>query len=83
MVKKARETPSTTRLQSIIDLDTAARMDAARASLKRAGVFVSSSMFVEIALRELLTHGDRLEDLIKIMRANNATARREKARPQR
>jgi Arc/MetJ-type ribon-helix-helix transcriptional regulator len=59
-------------LQAIVDLETAARIDEARAALKRAGVFVSASMFVEIALRELLAR----RDLPEIMRRHKATARR-------
>jgi Arc/MetJ-type ribon-helix-helix transcriptional regulator len=62
------------RLQSLVDLNIAARMDEARAALKRGGIFVSVSMFVEIALRELLTR----RDLPEVMRRHKATARRDR-----
>jgi hypothetical protein len=48
-------------------------MDEARAALKRHGIRASVSMFVEIALRELL--GRR--DLTEVMRRHKATARRD------
>lgn len=72
MAKKRPDLPSVTRMQSIIDLEVSARMDEVRAALKRAGIFVSSSMFVEIALRELFAR----RDLPEIMRRYKATARR-------
>ncbi len=69
---KKRELPDTARLQSLVDMEVALRMDEARTALKRAGVFVSASMFVEIALRELTAR----RDLLEVMRRHKATARR-------
>lgn len=74
MAKKARETPAMARLQSLVALETSARMDEARAALKRAGIFVSASMFVEIAIRELLAR----RDLPDVMLKHKATARRDR-----
>lgn len=73
MPKKARETPSYTRVNAIVSLDTAARLDEARATLKRQGVWVSMSAFVEIAIEELLAR----HDLPVIMRKHGARARRD------
>lgn len=66
--------PATARVQALVDTEVAIRMDEARAALKRQGVFASVSMFVEIAIRELL--GRR--DLADILRRHKATARRDR-----
>lgn len=58
----------------MVDRETAIRMDEARAALNRRGVRVSASMFVEIALKELLRRHGELAD---IMRRHKARPRRE------
>jgi hypothetical protein len=74
MAKKGPRLPATARVQALVDTEVAIRMDEALAALKRHGVFASVSMFVEIALRELLAR----RDLPEIMRRHKATARRDR-----
>ncbi len=74
MARKAPRLPATARVQALVDTEVAIRMDEARAALKRHGIHASVSMFVEIALREML--GRR--DLPEIMRKHKATARRDR-----
>lgn len=72
MAKKVPQPPPYVRLHAIIALETAARVDEARAALKRQGVHVSNSGFVEAALLELLAR----HDLAGIMRKHRVRARR-------
>jgi hypothetical protein len=74
MPKKPPESPATARVNAIVSLDTAARIDEARAALKRHGVFVSQGALVEVAILELL--GRR--DLADVLRKHGATARRDR-----
>ncbi len=73
MAKKEAETPSTTRVQALVDTEVANRMHDVRAALRRESVHVSVSHFVEIALREIL----KRPDIAQVMRKYKATARRD------
>jgi hypothetical protein len=73
MAKKVPKPPAYARLHAIIGLETVARVDEARAALKRQGVHVSNSGFVEVALLELLGR----HDLAGIMRKHRVRARRD------
>ena len=72
MAKKKPFAPAYARLNVIVTNETSARIDEARGTLKRQGVYVSISGMIEIALAELL--GRR--DLADVMRKHGATARR-------
>ena len=74
MAKKGPRLPDTARVQALVDTEVAIQVDEARAALKRHGIHASVSMFVEIALRELLGR----KDLPEIMRRYKATARRDR-----
>ncbi|MHB1798196.1 MAG: hypothetical protein ACYCUI_07825 [Vulcanimicrobiaceae bacterium] len=74
MAEKHRETPSWARLNLIVTLETTAKVDEARAALKRLGVFVSVSALFEIAVLELL----KRRDLADILRKHGARARRDR-----
>jgi hypothetical protein len=74
MAKKGPQLPPTARVQALVDTDVAIRVEEALAALKRHGVYASQSMFVEIALRELLAR----KDLPEVMRRHKATARRDR-----
>lgn len=75
MADKRKETPAWARLNLIVTLETSAKLDEARAALKRKGVFVSLSGLFEIAVLELLNQ----RDLAAILRKHGARARRDKA----
>ncbi len=75
MAKKEPRLPATARVQALVDTETAIRIDEARAALKRQGIHASVSVFVDIALRELLGR----KDLAEVMRRHKATARRERS----
>jgi len=71
MVPK-KEQPEFGRLQLIVPLALLARVDEARAQLRREGVRVSYSSLVEIALEELFAQ----RDLAATLRKRGASARR-------
>jgi len=73
MAKKGPALPATARVQALVDTEVAIRMDEARAALKRQGIHASVSMFVEIALRELLGR----HDLADALKKHGAKARRD------
>ena len=60
------------RMQLVLPVETRARVDEARARLRREGVVVSYSQLVEIALEELLAQ----RDLVATLRKRGASARR-------
>jgi len=72
-IAKVPEPGAYARLHAIIGRETAALVDEARAALKRQGIHVSNSSFVDVALLELL--GRR--DLADVLRKHGATARRD------
>jgi hypothetical protein len=71
-MKPVKEEAGFGRLQVIVPQALLARVDEARAQLRRDGVRVSYSSLIEIALEELL--GAR--DLTAILRKRGASARR-------
>ena len=76
MAKKEQPAPETAdrvRVNAYLDPAVVDRMEEARLRLRRAGVRVSASHFVEIALAELV---DR-RDLVEVMRRHHAAPRRE------
>jgi hypothetical protein len=73
MVKRGPRLPLTTRVQALVDTETAIRMEEALAGLKRQNIRASVSSFVEIALLELLSR----RDLADVLRKRGATARRQ------
>jgi hypothetical protein len=73
MARNRPPLPPTARVQALVDTDVAIRMQEVLAALKRHGVHASTSVFVEIAIRELLAR----RDLPDIMRRHKATARRD------
>lgn len=73
MPKKPPQAPVVARLNARLTVDTLARLDEARAALKRQNVWVSAASFVEVALIELLNR----RDLADVLRKHGASARRE------
>lgn len=65
--------PATARVQGLVDTEVTIQVDETRARLKRQGVHVSLSMFIEIALRELLAR----KDLADVLRRHKAKLRRD------
>jgi len=72
MAEKPKPRASVARLNLIVGLDTSARVDEARAALKRKGIFVSASAIYEVAALELLKRGD----IAEVLRRHGAKARR-------
>lgn len=72
MSKRDKETFTFTRVNARLPTPLVARMDEARSRLRREGLAISYSSFVEIAVEELL--GQR--DLGSVLRRHGATARR-------
>ena len=73
MAEKRRGTPVWARLNLIVGVETTAKVDEARAALKRLGVFVSISSLFEIAVLELL----KRRDVAEVLRKHGAKARRD------
>lgn len=71
--RKATGSPSYARIVSLIPDELAIELELAKANLRAAGVKLSSSAIVEVALRELL----KQRDLAAILRRHGAKARRD------
>jgi hypothetical protein len=72
VAKKKPGLASVSRINTILPTDLVARIDEARAALRRQGFVVSYSAMIEVALEELL--GSR--DLAALLRQRGAKGRR-------
>ena len=73
MAEKRKDKPSAARLNLVVALESAARVNEAKAGLQRKGVFVSQSAIYEVGALELL----KRSDLADVLRRHGARARRD------